>query len=178
MSDAPTRKQRPAKQRRHPFLEGKDKKVWHPEAVGIVPRYAKTAEAFKKRQEHGSRNMAAVKASGREFSRRGVPDGFARRREGVESFTALAKHEAARIMTYLRKEDLLVEPDNEIANDALKVAIELSRNPSVPPQLHLAAAKVVLEYTRAKPAQKSEVTLRTAESFLDDIASESLAATR
>lgn len=159
---------------KHPLLEGKDRKVWHPELAGVVPHYAKTLAIFEARQAHGRKIIAAVRASGRRFDRLGVPDGGARRREGVLSFRALARHEAARIMDHLRKEGLLLEPDNDLANEALMVAVEIHRDKLSPGPLRLAASKVVMEWTRAKPASKVETTIRTAESFLDDLAEASL----
>lgn len=160
--------------RRHPLLIGKCPKTWHPEAVGVVPNYAKTLEAFQARQAHGAKVMASVKARGVPFNRKGVPDGSARRRLGVDSFKALARHEAQRIMIHLRKEGLLMEPDNVIANEALEVAIEIHRDKLADGKLRLAAARICLEWTKAKPATKIEQTVRTAESFLDDLALESL----
>ena len=113
------------------------------------------------------------------MSRLGVPDGMGRRgTRGVTHFRALAKHEADRIFAYLKKEDMLVEPDNDIANEALLVAIELHRDALSPRIIRLAAARTCLEWTRSKPAQKFEATVRRAEDFLLELSRDALPISR
>ena len=168
------------KSRRHPFLDGWPKNKWNPDAVGKVRSYPATLEAFEKLRDRSRIQVAEIRARNPDgFTRRGVPNGMARRSDGAKFLRALGRHEAVRIHAYMKQEGLLLEPDNKVANDALLVAIELSRDPMVDPKLKLAAARVVLEWTQAKPAAKSEVTVaRKAEDFLLELAAEALPITR
>lgn len=58
--------------------------------------------------------------------------------------------------------------DDALAIEALKTAINIMRlDCSIKDQL--AASKLILEYTKAKPTTKSEVTVHTAEDFLAQV---------
>ena len=63
-------------------------------------------------------------------------------------------------------------PKNEFAKEAIEAAVESMRMDAINVKDKLAAARLVLEFTMAKPASSSEVTVKTAESFLADIAAE------
>ena len=45
----------------------------------------------------------------------------------------------------------------------------ISMNPAIKVESRLAALNAILNFTKRKPAQKSEVTVRRAEDFLDEI---------
>lgn len=83
---------------------------------------------------------------------------------------AKAKAEAKVIMEHLSKKFEL--PKDEYAREALQTAVELMRMDVINHKDKLAAARTLLEWTLAKPTSSSEVTVKTAESFLDDIAAE------
>lgn len=166
----PAKKLRTESGGRHPLLRGRTPKVWHGDIAHLVPGYPKTQEAYDRRVNTGRANFEKLRREGRMRTRVGVPDGWAGLGKIVKPLRELAKTEARIIVDYLRKEDMLVQPDNELATEALLVAVELHRLPESPGALKLAAARTVLEYTRAKPAQKVEQTVRTAESFLADLA--------
>ena len=168
-----------AKGRRHPFLDGWPTQHWCEAAVGKVHNYPKTLEKFLETQLRSRIRYAAQVAAGKKMSRLGVPDGMGRRgTKGVAHFKALAKHEAERIFNYMKQEDMLVEPDNEIANAALRGVIEITRNLTVSETLRHAAFRTLLEWTRSKPASKLEATVVRAEDFLTDLAHEALSSTR
>lgn len=63
-------------------------------------------------------------------------------------------------------------PKSEFAREAIEAAVESMRMEAINVKDKLAAARLVLEFTMAKPAAQSEVTVKTAESFLADIAKE------
>lgn len=156
----------------HPFLLNWPKGVFCPHAVGVVPYYPKTEESFQRRIDLARDRMNKRLAEGRKMpTRAGVADGFGKtkRRDSARHFRNLAVYEAKIIMDVLRQKDLLVEPDNVMANEALEVAIELHRDKTVGNTIRLAAARTVLEWTRAKPAQRIDTTVRTAEAFLQDL---------
>lgn len=58
--------------------------------------------------------------------------------------------------------------DDAYAKEALETAVEVMRMPNGTKD-RLTAAKIILDFTKQKPAQKSEVTLNKAEAFLEAI---------
>jgi hypothetical protein len=79
-----------------------------------------------------------------------------------------AQNEAKRMIAIMEKQGLLDEMD-EMGKTALKTAFSLMQEPGSK-EFKLKALRTVLEYTKAKPAAKSDVTIRTAEDFLDELA--------
>lgn len=84
---------------------------------------------------------------------------------------ATAKAEAKEMVKFMEKKGFEV-PEAEYAREAIEAAVESMRMEAINVKDKLAAARLVLEFTKAKPAAKSEVTVRTAEDFLADIAKE------
>ena len=162
------------KGRRHPFLDGWPKDQWCEAAVGKVRSYPKTLEAFEKLRDRSREKWAVMRASGIKISRLGVRDGQAGRKEGVHHMRAFAKHKAERIFAYLKKEDMLLEPDNILANNALLYCITLHEDIEVDAKTRLQAARTVLEWTKAKPATKIDASVRKAEDFLTILAQDAL----
>jgi len=58
--------------------------------------------------------------------------------------------------------------DDEYAVEALKTAVEIMREPGQTRD-RLTAARMVLDFTKTKPASKSEVTIGKAEAFLESL---------
>ena len=56
--------------------------------------------------------------------------------------------------------------DNELAERAMKTAIEIMESQSGTTQNRLAASKTILDFVQTKPVVKNETTLKTAEEFL------------
>lgn len=83
-----------------------------------------------------------------------------------------AKEEAKIIVEHLIEKGYEV-PKNEFAAEAIKTAVEIMRREDMNPKDKLAAARTVLEWTMAKPAQETTVNVKKAEDFLRDIAIES-----
>lgn len=88
----------------------------------------------------------------------------------LEKQRAKAKAEAKVIVEYMEKKFDL--PKDEYAKEALTTAVELMRIDAINAKDKLAAARTVLEWTMAKPAAQSEVTVKKAEDFLADIAAD------
>lgn len=115
------------------------------------------------------RKKATLKAGRPEF----VADGYTAKEIAV--LRAQAEQDAERIMSIMEEEnlfDLVEQPSDELLADdkamsreAMKMAIVLMRMPGNVKD-KLSAARTVLEYTRSKPAQTSNVTVATAEDFL------------
>jgi hypothetical protein len=75
-----------------------------------------------------------------------------------------AKKEAEIIMSKLEQTHEL--PDSDAAKEALNTAITIMRAECETTKDRLAAAKTILEFTKTKPAAKSEVSISKAEDFL------------
>jgi len=97
---------------------------------------------------------------------RGHSDGITIRR--LRSLRARAKREAKIIVEYMMEQNMI--PKEGYAKEALETAVEVMRLQEIHPRDKLAASKLVLEYTMSKPATESNISVKTAEDFLDEIA--------
>jgi hypothetical protein len=95
----------------------------------------------------------------------GVPPGM--RKQQARTFWKQARFEAALTMRKLDKAGVLDDADEQ-AKEALKTAISVMRGP-VPPKEKLAAARLVLDFTKSKPVQKQDITVSTAEAWLEAV---------
>ena len=103
--------------------------------------------------------------------RYGVPDGM--RRHQAKWFWRQAKFEATLTIKKLEAAGI-ISADEEHAKEALHTALTVMRGPQNQ-GTRLAAAKLVLEYTKAKPAQKQEVTINKAEEWLEAVVADAKA---
>ena len=94
---------------------------------------------------------------------KGVPDGYTK--ETIKPIREKAKKFAE---DFVSKKDI----KNDYAKEALQTAVEVMRTPAADRE-RLSAARLVLEFTEAKPAAKSEVTLHQAEAWLEELANQS-----
>jgi hypothetical protein len=85
----------------------------------------------------------------------------------------MAKEDTKRMIDIMA--DAGVLPEDEGAQEAMGTVLGIMRS-SQSADMKLKAARTVLEYTKAKPTQKSEVTVKPAEAFLDELADEESAA--
>lgn len=164
-------KRRPgrARSRRHPLLRDRKRGVWYPDLVGVVPRYPKTEEAFKQMQESCRAQVIRLNAEGKAGGRKGVPDGWAGRKKEVSDIRAFHRAEATEIIKVMVEKGIVNE--DALANEALQFAISVVRDgQTFQSRERLNAAKIVLDFTKAKPATKTEVTLNKAEQFLAELA--------
>ena len=91
---------------------------------------------------------------------KGVPDGH--RKTTIEPLRDKAKLEAKKVVEIMSdKYDI----EDEHAKEALKTAVEVMRVDGATRE-RLQAARLVLDFTKSKPANKSEVTIGKAEDFL------------
>jgi hypothetical protein len=98
-------------------------------------------------------------------SHKGIPWGY--NRVQAMWFRRQAALEATLTMKKLEKAGI-INPDDEYANEALHTALKVMRGPDNQP-LRLNAAKLVLEYTKAKPVQRQAITVATAEDWLEAV---------
>lgn len=155
--------------RRHPLLQGRPKNVWHGDIAHLMPHYPQTQWAFEKLQARCRRQVIKANAEGKAGSRKNVPDGYAGRRDEVLAIRALAAEQAKELMNKMAEKGMLDE--NAHANTSLEFAAGVVLAGDVYPiGERLKAARLVLDFTKAKPAQKQEVTIKKAEDFLEELA--------
>jgi hypothetical protein len=127
--------------------------------------------------EHNKKINAQMKAI-KELSgglinpyRKGVFDGYTK--ATAEIAWKKAREEAKVIMKHLKENGMVDTPATgdkyaEFAEEALEAAITIVRTP-MNEQQRLAAARLVLDFTKSKPVAKNEVTVRTAEDWLQNV---------
>jgi hypothetical protein len=108
----------------------------------------------------------AAKEAGR-FSRAGIPTGLTRKT--VKRFWQYAKFQATLTMKKLKKAGVLDDVADARAEDALHAAISVMKMDALQPKDRIAAARLVLDFTKAKPAQKQDITVSTAEDWLEAV---------
>lgn len=120
----------------------------------------------EQRSEHAKRLSAARKthAGGRLV---GVPRALTKEQHEarLEEQTTIVK----RIMKKMADNGQL--PDDPRAVEALEESMVILRTQE-DAKTKLAAARLVLDFTKAKPTSKQEVTIKTAEDYLDELADE------
>lgn len=120
-------------------------------------------------------STASIRAADpQKFSRANIPNGMTR--ESVAPLLAEARLRADRFIQKMKDEDILpviVIPDSDEAKAeaALGEAYAMAIGPGEK-QIKLAAARTVLEWTRAKPASKSTINVNTSEDWLAAIAAD------
>ena len=118
----------------------------------------------KQRTEKG---RAMAKASiGKSGRKSGVPTGW--RHQDYALMVDQADKEARELFNQMAKEGLV--PEEDMAQAALLEALRIMKNKATPQKLKLAAGRLLLDFTRSKPAAKSDVTIHNAEAFLDALA--------
>lgn len=96
----------------------------------------------------------------------GLPNGMSKSQWEFHRFSI--KHTSHRLLEEIIKDNNLDRTEDSYAIEALEKAINIMRlDCSLKDQL--AASKLILEFTKAKPSTKSEVTLNTAEDFLAQV---------
>ena len=83
-------------------------------------------------------------------------------------FLKQARLEATLTMKKLEAAGVVDEADGQ-AKEALHAVLTIMRTKTLPVKETLAAARTVLEWTKAKPAQKTEMTVTKAEEWLDAV---------
>lgn len=91
----------------------------------------------------------------------GVPDGY--RKQVIEPIREREKENAKEIVSVMAEKFGI---EDEYATEALKAAVEILRVPGETRE-RLAAARLVLDFTKQKPASKNELSVSRAEQFLE-----------
>lgn len=97
---------------------------------------------------------------------KGVPDGH--RKHTIEPIRKQAREEAEKVVEVMTKK---IPVESDYAREALTTAVEVMRSPDSTRD-RLTAARLVLDFTKQKPATKSEMAISQAESFLEGLLQE------
>lgn len=126
---------------------------------------AKTIASFTKAIAEGR-----AKNPERAF-RFGVPDGM--RRERAMKLWDKARKKANWVMAELEKEGVINfdpdVPEEQMARTALMKAFEYVMSPMANVQVRHAHIRTILEWTKAKPATKTDLRLNNAEAWLQEV---------
>lgn len=114
-----------------------------------------------------SKRIAANKKKPSGGRLKGVPRSLTKKQ--YEARLAEQKPIVKRIMKKMADQGQL--PDDPKAIEALETSMTVLRTEECT-KTKLAAARLVLDFTKAKPSTKTEVTIKTAEDYLDEIADE------
>ncbi len=154
---------------------------WHFELVGVVRGYPLCPEVWEQRRQLARDMTRKAIAEGKKPTRRGVPDGFKGLGQAVADARLWREIEGKRIVKIMEDRDLIEYPDisqyesvedHEAAKGALALCVSIVRSDTYKPRERLEAARTVLTFTKAKPVQRVENTLKTAEDFLSVLAGE------
>ena len=143
--------------KKSPKVELKYPQKATPKANHYFSNLMKTEEGRALRKQWSTKPK---KNSGRP---KGTPDGYTL--EAITPIRKKAKQDAERIVAIMAEENKI---DDVYAIEALKAAVEIMREPGQNRD-RLTAARMVLDFTKTKPAAKSEVTIGKAEAFLESL---------
>lgn len=152
-------------------LPGEPPKEWNPDFAAKIPWYPKTPEAFQEWTQKKRERMLTLMAQGRRPSGQGMIKAFWGRKPLLLALRARASIEAKQVVAYMKKKDMIAEDPR--AEEALEAMIGIVRAhddalnvPLYKANDRIAAAKVVLDFTKQKPATKTDMTVAKAEDFL------------
>lgn len=149
------------------------------EAVNLEkPKRLPKREKNPKFVELGKLRQAKITPEDRARLTEGLQKGKGGRKEGVPlafdqwTYRAIqdeAKLDVTRIMKLMADEGIL--PEDPLAREALETALQLMREPGTKDFKHK-VLRTILEYRLAKPTAKTDITVRTAEDWLADLAAQ------
>lgn len=134
------------------------KELTHPQRAPKRHYFTELAKTEEGRALRKSWSLKPRKRAGRP---KGVPDGHTE--ETIKPLRDAAKLEAKKVATIMFKEAGR-EPD-QFSREALETAVEIMRVKGETRE-RLAAARLVLDFTKSKPASQQNVTIGKAEQFL------------
>lgn len=155
---------------------GKRRKIGSKPGVSAVNKALWQNPEYLEKMKARNAKVAKMRAEDpHKFTRSGIPHGMTR--ETVAPLVAQARQQADRMIQMFKDEgklpDVVVIPDSDEARAeaALKEACVIALSPGEK-QAKMAAIRTVLEWTRAKPASKSNININTSEQWLAEIAAE------
>lgn len=110
--------------------------------------------------------ITKARAEGRWRTRFGIFDGYTR--EECAEIWALARTRAEKVITKMREDGTITEQDDPRVVKAFQAAVEVMDTPANQ-GLKLQAARLIMDFLKAKPTSKQEVTVKSAEDWLDAV---------
>lgn len=128
---------------------------------------------MQKMHAGAARHQQAISSKGGK-ARSGVPKGWTA--DGIrvyrKNLRSYARKLLKRMIPHLSEEKKQELDDNKIVKDAVLGIIAISKDSTVKRETALAANRTLLEWFKAKPATKADVTIKKAEDFLKALADE------
>ena len=113
--------------------------------------------------------MVLLHAKGGLKTRKGIPDGFGGKHEILDMLRTQGKTQAKELVQQMIDKELI--EDSDVSRLAMESLVEMLKAPELyTTRDRLAAIRTALDFTKSKPTAKQEVTVRTAEQFLEEIA--------
>ena len=172
----------------HPILADTPPGTWNPAAVGKVRGYAKTPEAYARQLAQLQANRDGARAAGL-LNRKGVPNGYAGRRDEVAEMRLQATDDAwVAVAAWQRNaqtpEEQLPEErleafrtsqdwprtDAEMFSAAAAYLISVVLDRSQPTRQRLQAARAILPFLRAAPSGKARENVQDGMAWLVGLA--------
>ena len=131
-----------------------------------APKNNYFAELMKTPEGRALRRQWSTKPRKNAGRPRGVPDGY--RKETIEPIRREVKAEAKKVVKIMAEKYNI---EDEYAKAALETAVEVMKCPGENRE-RVAAARLVLDFTKSKPTAKNEVSITKAEDFLASLVDE------
>jgi len=131
-----------------------------------APKRNYMAELAKTEEGRALRKMWSLKPRKNPGRPKGVPDGY--RKDTIAPLREQAKKDAKKVVEIMSDKYNI---EDEYQKEALATAVEVMRLVGETRE-RLAAARLVLDFTKSKPASKSDVSISKAEDFLASLLQE------
>ncbi len=172
----PTNERKRSK-RGHPALAGWPIGIWCPAAAGKMRGYPLTQEGYDRRIAALRQNHRTAKEAGK-LTRLGVPNGWAGKKDELTTLRRNSQTAAERLIDDMTTLDMMPPPgetDDDLAREALQAAAEIAFNPAGEAAARLRAVRLLLTFTRPKPAGRTAVGFVDGMAFLNGLAAEAAA---
>jgi hypothetical protein len=140
---------------------------WSPELAGKVPGYPRTEAAYEQRRAQLVVNRQRALDAGR-LTRRGVPNGWAGRRDEAAAARRNSQIEAERLAETIR--EISGGDDDPMVVEAMDAALGIARDPTSPTPLRLQAWRTWLTYNLPMPTMRKIMQAGDPLAVLDAIA--------
>lgn len=155
----------------------KEAKVWDPEKMKRCSLYPRSPEEFALRQEQMAAHARQMAAEGKWGRKKSVPNGVvgARARERLFAGRDAARELSIKIVKYMKQNEIVTVDDHR-AEQALEAAVEIAvgrdkeGNFVYAEASRIASIRMILDFTKRKPATKAEIKLEAAEDWLAALA--------
>lgn len=144
---------------------------WTPEKAKRMPFYPQTPEAYEVYIEKRREQMRRQNADPEFRAKVGkTPRGWGGKKKLRALLDVRIREQVEEWYKVAVKQNIIETVDDERAEEALKGLAAIAVDPMIQPQVRLSAMNAILNFTKRKPAQKTELTVKRAEDFLDEIA--------